>query len=72
MQLTTRLHLRPKTKSELAAEYQLNRATIRRRCAELGIGLSGKLLSILEVAKYYETQGAPGIYEQQTTLNFEA
>lgn len=68
--LTTQLVVRPKTKSELANEYEVSRNTIARWCKDLGIE-TRKLLSIRQVAKIYEELGAPGRYEQQMTLVFE-
>lgn len=68
--LTSRVRLVPKSKSELAAEYEVHRNTVAGWCRELGIK-TRKLLTIREVAKIYEERGAPGNYEQQMTLNFQ-
>jgi hypothetical protein len=70
IQLTTQLVVKPKSKSDLAREYMVERGTIARWCKALGI-VTRSLLTVRQVAQIYEEMGAPGRYEQQMTLNFE-
>lgn len=69
--LTTRLVVKPKSKSEMAGEYGVNRKTIFAWCTRIGINTCGRLLTVKQVAQIYEELGAPGSYQQQMTLTFQ-
>ncbi len=68
-QLTAPIRVLPTSKTRLAAQYGVTRNTLRRWCTEIGIGASGKLLSIKEIVQLFTHFGAPGDYEYQTELD---
>ena len=54
----------PKTKQELANEFELSRNTIATYCKRIGIQTKGCRLSPKEVKLFYNHYGAVGFYEE--------
>jgi len=50
--------IKPKTKEELAADYECSPRTISRMCKEIGI-ITRKRLTSFEIMKFYENYGLP-------------
>ena len=67
-QLTAPIRVLPTSKTRLAAQYGVTRNTLRTWCTQIGVGTTGKLLSIKEIVQLFTHYGAPGDYEYQTEL----
>jgi hypothetical protein len=64
---TVSVPVRPKSKQELATEYDVHRNTIKDWCEKLGIMTRGRL-TVLEILKFYQHYGLPGKYEMRLEL----
>ncbi|MCA8830488.1 hypothetical protein [Hymenobacter pini] len=64
----TTMGVRPKSKKELAQEYDIHTGTIARWCQKLGIHTHGRL-TVHQVLAFYQHYGLPGQYEMKIQLS---